>query len=185
MLVAIISDSHDNLDNLKKFLDWTLKNKVEKIICLGDVARIESIKYLTHNFLGEIFLVKGNACLYDEKDLKKYKNIKYYGEVGEIEIEGLKIGFVHEPEKIKHFNLLKVGLNKVDLDKAVLDKSGLEKRSLDFIFYGHSHKPWLEKEGETFIANPGTLGGVYYQATFAVLDTKTKNLELKILEGLG
>lgn len=163
MLVAIISDSHDNLDNLKKFLDWSLENKIEKIICLGDVAKIESIKYLAHNFLREIFLVRGNACLYDEKDLKKYKNIKYYGEVGEIEIEGLKLGFVHEPKKIKK----------------------VTENGLDFIFHGHTHKPWLEKNGETFIANPGTLGGVYYQATFAVLDTKTKNLELKILEELG
>lgn len=165
MLVAIISDSHDNLDNLKKFIDWALKNKIEKIICLGDVAKIESIKYLAHSFLGEIFLVKGNAELYNEKDLKKYKNIKYYGEVGEVEIDGLKLGFVHEPEKIK-----KIIKNT--------------ENGLDFIFYGHTHKPWLKKEGEAFIANPGTLGGVYYQATFAVLDTKSKNLELKILEGL-
>ncbi len=165
MLVAIISDSHDNLDNLKKFLDWSLENKIEKIICLGDVCKIESIKYLTQNFPGEIFLVRGNACLYDEKDLKKYKNIKYYGEVGEIEIEGLKLGFVHEPEKIKKIT------NNIEYKP-------------DFIFYGHTHKPWIEKNDKTFIVNPGTLGGVYYQATFAVLNTETEKLELKLLGSL-
>lgn len=184
MLVAIISDSHDNLDNLKKFLDWSLENKIEKIICLGDVCKIESIKYLAHNFLREIFLVRGNACLYDEKDLKKYKNIKYYGEVGEIEIEGLKIAFTHEPEKIKKANLLKLDSDKQNLNELSLNKLAPNNMPPDFIFYGHTHKPWLKKEGETFIANPGTLGGIYYQATFAVLDTKSKNLELKILEGL-
>ena len=94
---------------------------------------------------------------------KIWKNIKYCGEIGQEKIAGLKIAFVHEPEKI----------NKVI------------ENGLDFIFYGHTHKPWLEKNGETFIANPGTLGGVYYQATFVVIDTKTKNLELKVLEGLG
>ncbi|MBN2853920.1 metallophosphoesterase family protein [Patescibacteria group bacterium] len=160
MLIAIISDSHDNLENLKKFIDWSLENKIEKIICLGDVAKTETIKYLALSFLGEIFLVKGNACLYKDKDLEKYKNIKYYGEIGQEIIGDLKIAFVHEPEKIKK----------------------LTEYNLDFVFYGHTHKPWLEKKGETFIANPGTLGGVYYQATFAVLNTETRNLELRGLK---
>lgn len=169
MLIAIISDSHDNLENLKKFIGWALENKVEKIICLGDVSRIETIKYLALSFPGEIFLVRGNACLYEDKDLKKFENISYRGEVGEEIVGDLKITFVHEPEKIKRFNLLNFRQ---------------EKLAPNFIFYGHSHKPWLEKDGETFIANPGTLGGIYYGATFSLLNTETKKLELKLLDSL-
>ena len=160
MLIAIISDSHDNLENLKKFINWSLENKIEKIICLGDVAKIETIKYLALGFSGEIFLVRGNACLYEASELKKYQNIKYYGEIGQEVIGGLKIAFVHEPEKIKK----------------------LTEHNLDFVFHGHTHKPWLEKNGETLVANPGTLGRVYYQASFALLNTETKKLELKLLE---
>jgi len=162
MLIAIISDNHDNLENLKKFINWSLENKIEKIICLGDVCKIETIKYLALSFPGEIFLVRGNACLYETGELKKYQNIKYYGEIGQEIIGDLKIAFVHEPEKMKK----------------------LTEYNLDFVFYGHSHKPWLEKNGETLVANPGTLGGVYYQATFTVLNTETKKLELKLLGGL-
>jgi len=34
------------------------------------------------------------------------------------------------------------------------------------------------------LANPGTLAGMFSKATFAVYDTSTNNLELKILERL-
>ena len=200
MKLAIISDSHDNLENVKKFLLFVEEIKVEKIICLGDVAKIETLNYLATKFLGEIFLVRGNADLYSPADLKKHKNIKYLQELGEIEIGGLKLALVHEPEKIKHFNLLDQEstrinivkqnlINKIDLKNSNSDKLKSSKQSLnelnqnkvlpDFIFYGHAHKPWLKKEGKTFVANPGTLGGVYYQATFAILNTETKNLELR------
>ena len=57
-----------------------------------------------------------------------------------------------------------------------------ESGKYDFVFYGHNHKPWIEEIGETFLANPGTLAGLFNKATFAILDTENKKLELKILE---
>ena len=55
---------------------------------------------------------------------------------------------------------------------------------LDYLFYGHDHKPWLQEENSLIIANPGTLGGVFYKASFAILETVNGKLELKILEQL-
>ena len=52
------------------------------------------------------------------------------------------------------------------------------------MFYGHTHKPWFVGKNDIIIANPGTLGGVFYKASFAVLDTDTGKLELKILENI-
>ena len=40
------------------------------------------------------------------------------------------------------------------------------------------------KVGNVILANPGTLGGMFQKASFAVYDTGAKNLELKILETL-
>lgn len=165
MLIAIISDIHDNLETLKKCLTWCSNNKINSLICCGDITTIETISYLARNFSGEIFVVSGNAEIYEEKDINKFKNINFYGEIGINEINGVNIGFCHEPEKIKKIQEL-----------SPLD--------LDFIFYGHTHKPWLEKRGSTLIVNPGTLGGVFYQATFAVLDSGAKNLSLKIVADL-
>jgi len=165
MLLVIISDIHDNLANLKKCLNWCRREKATSLICCGDLTTIEIASYLAQNFPGEIFVVEGNAEIYKEAELIKLKNVNYYGEIGINEINGVKIGFCHEPKKIKKIK-------------------ELSPFALDFIFYGHTHKPWLEKEGNTIIANPGTLGGVFNPASFATLDTTKKNLELKILADL-
>jgi predicted phosphodiesterase len=54
--------------------------------------------------------------------------------------------------------------------------------NFDFYFFGHSHWPFLKKEGNCYLANPGNLAGLFYKATFAILDIKTRKLKLKILE---
>lgn len=164
MVIAIISDIHDNLANLNKCLSWCQGEGIKKILFCGDTTTLLTIKNLA-KFKGEIFMVKGNIELYEEAELIKYKTIKYYGLTGLLEIDGLKIGLGHEPAKIK----------------LLLKSTGAP---LDYIFYGHTHKPWLEKINLTSVINPGNLSGVWHQATFATLDTKTKKLELKILANI-
>jgi len=163
MKVAIISDIHDNLVNLEKCLNWCQENKVKNIICCGDVTNGETLKLLAENFAGKIYLVNGNVELYDKEEIKQYKNIKYFGRIGRFELNKKNIGFCHELYLVEKI---------------------LEKGKCDIIFYGHTHKPWEEKVHETKIINPGTLGGVFTRATFAVWDTKSEKLELKLLEVL-
>lgn len=79
----------------------------------------------------------------------------------ELEIENKKISFVHFPQEAKK-----------------MAQSG----KFDVVFYGHTHRPWDEKVGEAHMINPGELAGQFYKPTFAVYDTETSNLELKILE---
>lgn len=165
MKLAIISDIHDNLNNLQKCLIWCRDNKVEKIICAGDVTNSQSIEHLATNFTGEIFLVSGNCELYHENELTHYPNLHYCGEIGVLEIDRLSIGLCHEEKNIpKVFQV--------------------SPKPLDFIFYGHSHKPWLNHKEQVFLVNPGNIAGVFHQATFATLETKNKKLELKILADL-
>lgn len=165
MRLAIISDLHDNLANLDKVLGWCRDNETTKIIFCGDTTTLETLNYLAGNFSGDIFMVRGNIELYQPEEIPIYNNIKYQGEYGQADIGGLRIGFCHEPHKIKKV---------FSFSPAVPD----------FIFYGHTHTPWLEQRGKTTIANPGNLAGTYHQATFAVLDTATKKLELKVVADL-
>ena len=81
----------------------------------------------------------------------------------EMEIGGKKVGFVHFPNEAKK-----------------MAQSG----NYDLVFYGHTHRAWDEKIGKTHMINPGELAGQFYKPTFAVYDTATGNLELKILEKL-
>jgi putative phosphoesterase len=157
MKIAIISDTHDNLENLKKFFEFSKKEKIEILIHCGDVCNGETLKEIEKNF-EKIYLCFGNADI-KESLLKEAKKTKIFEKEGKIKIENLKIGFCHE-----------------------FDYKNKNLENFDFYFFGHSHWPFLKKEKNCYLANPGNLAGLFYRATFAILDTKTKNLELKILE---
>jgi|AntAceMinimDraft_4_1070372.scaffolds.fasta_scaffold09474_4 putative phosphoesterase len=162
MQIAIISDIHDNLENLHKFLNWANKEKVSTILCAGDITNEETVKTLAEKFLGTIYLIAGNAELYDPKILNDNKNVIYLGRNGIFTIAGYIIGLCHEPYFIDQL---------------------LEKRpDLEIIFYGHTHKPWLEEREGIKVINPGTLGGVFYKPTFAIWDNEKEKIELKILD---
>ncbi|OGY43553.1 MAG: hypothetical protein A3B89_03570 [Candidatus Buchananbacteria bacterium RIFCSPHIGHO2_02_FULL_40_13] len=176
MRIAIISDSHDNIVNTEKFLAWANENEIAIIIHCGDVSAPSMIKkVMVPMFSGPIHLVHGNVS--DRKLLKKicaeFKNVTLHGDEGEIEIgrdiplqaggEKMKIAFCHFPERAKK-----------------LAQSG----QYNLVFYGHTHKPWIENINKTILANPGTLGGLFQKATFAIFDTTTKNLDLKVLEDI-
>jgi hypothetical protein len=162
MLILIISDIHDNRPNLIKCLGWAKKAGVEKIICTGDVTNGDTLEFLANNFLGEIFLIRGNMDLYDENEVGHYLNIKYLGRYGITEVGNHKIGLCHEPFFID-------SVRKLD-------------QNLEIIFYGHTHKPWLNDVEGQLEVNPGTLSGTFQKATFATWETDNKKIELKVLE---
>ena len=162
--IAIISDSHDNLLNIEKFLAWADKNQVEMLIHCGDLAAPSIIlKELGPKFLGPIHFVHGNVAdrELNEKFAKDFKHITCHGDQGEIEAGGKKIALVHYPNQAEKL--------------AQTDK-------YDLVFYGHDHTPWEKQIGKTKLLNPGTLAGMFNKATFAVYDTKTDKAELILLE---
>lgn len=174
MKIAIISDSHDNIENINKVLDYLTRQKISRLIHCGDLTSYKTLCYIDRRFAGNVWIVRGNAETYDrakvpeqfQNNAQKEDIIKIFGKVGEIEIGGVTIGFTHKPEDIKN----------------ILDKN------YDFVFYGHTHKPWIEikkyKDKKIIIANPGNIMGQPYGATFAILDTKNKKLELKVLNNI-
>jgi uncharacterized protein len=161
MKIAIISDIHNNTVNLKKVLDYCVQNKIEKIICCGDLASIETLEFLNDNFEGESYFTFGNM---DNDFLKNYffknnefKKTKIFKKEGGLEIGGKKIAFVHFPRIAK----------------------GLCRRGrYNFVFYGHTHKPWEENIGSCKMLNPGNVTGDIYPATFAVWNTEDDKFEL-------
>jgi hypothetical protein len=167
MEIAIISDTHDNLATLKKAIDWIKKEKIKTIIHCGDIFKPETIKEGLKGFEGKIHIIFSPADASFSKIPKdSFKNIKgarIYSEFGKLKIGGKIIAFTHFPEIAR-------------------DLTNTQK--YDMVFYGHTHKPWEEKLGKTRLVNPGNLAGIFYKPTFAIYDTKTDKLELKILEKL-
>lgn len=166
MKIAIVSDTHDNLPNFEKAVDYIGKNGIENIIHCGDVCNPETLKTVLKNFKGTTFIVIGNmdSDRFEDKTIfEKLPQIKIWDRIGEIELDKKKIAFTHLPERAKEL---------------------AHSEKYDLVFYGHTHKPWEEKIGRTRVINPGNLSGTFYKATFAIYDTETEKLELKILEKL-
>ena len=165
MKIAIISDSHHNIYNIEKFLDWTEKNQIEMIIHCGDLAAPSVLKNeFGPKFKGPFHFINGNVAdrELNEKVAKEFEHIIYHGDQGEIKVDGQKIAFCHFPDQAK-----------------MIAASG----DYNLVFYGHTHKPWMEKlENGCQMINPGTLAGMFNKASFAVYDTASKNLELVLVE---
>jgi len=174
MRIAIISDSHDNLANLKKVLDWLKKNKIAALIHCGDVFRKETVSFISQNFKGKIYISLADV----DDDIKRIPRVKIYEKFGELKKDGKKIAFCHFPEKAREL------ANSQKLAPYRAAKGGSDA-GYDLVFYGHLHKPWKTKIRKTILANPGNVAGIFFKPTFAVYDTKTDKLDLKILEKLS
>jgi hypothetical protein len=164
MKIAIISDIHDNLANLEIFFEIISKENIEKIICCGDVCNQETLEKLAKKFNKPIIIVFGNADIYDLKELEKYSNVINLGRFGHLQLNTFKVGVCHEPGFIR--NLFQ------------------EKPDLNFIFYGHTHKPWMSMKNKATLINPGTLGGVFQKPSFAIWDDETGKTKLKLLHDI-
>src|SRR3989338_11498263 len=129
MRIAIISDSHDNLPNIEKFIAWANKNKIEIMIHCGDLAAPSIIKEeFGPKFKGEFHFIHGNVAdrELNQKVAGDFKHVTCHGDQGELEVDAKKIAFNHYPRQAEE-----------------LAKSG----KYDLVFYGHDHKPWEKKIG--------------------------------------
>lgn len=164
MKIAIIADIHDNIHNLNIFLDKIKNKDIDKIIVCGDACSIETMQVLSKNFKNEIIVIQGNADYYNNKDLKQLKNIKDLGRYGVANIQNKRVGICHEQTFIKNI------INN--------------KNKVDILFYGHSHKAWISDYQGVKIINPGTLGGVFQLASFAIWDIDKKSIKLELIDKL-
>ena len=156
MRFAIVSDTHDNIKNFNKVIGFLNQENIRVLLHCGDVCNQDTIDEAIKSFKGEIMWVKGNG----DYELENYQDMM------EADLGGKKVAFIHYPE---------------------LAKKLAESGKYDLVFYGHTHRPWEEilrhSSGQACrLVNPGELAGQRYKPTFALYDTKTDKLELKILE---
>lgn len=165
MKIAIISDSHDNVANLEKIINWLNHNNITVLIHAGDLSAPGVLKNTLSLFKGQIHMIFGNVG--DEETLKKvaseFSNVKYYGKKGEVEIDNKKIAIVHFKEQALEI---------------------AKEKKHDIIVFGHTHESEIQEINRIKLINPGTSGGLYNKATFIVYDTKTNEIERKEVDKL-
>lgn len=165
MKIAIISDTHDNLASLKRAVSWINKEKIKTIIHCGDIFKPETLKEGLKEYRGKIYVIFSEAdasfSKIPQNSFEDLPKSKVFGKFGQIKIGGRKIAFCHFPEIVKELTTT---------------------QKYDLVFYGHTHKPWEEKVGKTRLVNPGNIAGILFRPSFAIYNTKTDKLELRILK---
>lgn len=157
MLVGVLSDTHDNLVNLRQALRIFREHGVSLVLHAGDFVS---------PFTAEPFRELGLRVIgvFGNNDGDKLHLRERFSEVGEIhfgphelELAGKRVLIMHEPRAL-----------------AALAGSG----RYDVVIYGHTHRPALE-EGQPLVLNPGEAGGwLSGKPTCALLDLEALRAEL-------
>ncbi len=159
MKIGIISDTHDNLPQIKKAVEIFNREKVELVLHAGDfVSPFTFLEFKKLNCpLKGVF---GN----NDGD-KLYLQEKFKG-IGELYPDSYQTTLNHK--------------NIIILHEEKLIDALAESQKYEVIIYGHAHHTDLRKIGKTIIINPGECGGwLTKKSTIALLDLET--LEAKII----
>ena len=166
MKIGVISEIHENFHNLILGLRKMKEEKVDQIICLGDLMNDGIAKVLSISET-PVFMIWGN------NDGDRVVLTKTSSRPGS-----------HLSSSINTYDFLEYNNRKIFVthydDLAIpMAKSGM----FDVIFYGHTHISKLEQQGNSLIVNPGEISaqrtGI---ASLAVYDTilhKARIIELE------
>ncbi|MDZ7798917.1 MAG: YfcE family phosphodiesterase [Patescibacteria group bacterium] len=160
MKIAILSDLHDN------YKSWQIINKnlkegeIKTIFFCGDLAAPSMLKKMIEEFEGKIYMVYGNVADQEtEKELAdKSDKVNHYGDLAEFELNGKKIAMIHFSDKAKEL---------------------ASSHKYDLVCFGHNHAKSFEKNGDTYLLNPGTAGGMFQYPSFAIFDLENMTNKFK------
>jgi len=160
MRIAILSDIHDNIWNLKKVLVDLKKKEAKVIIFCGDLGSPASAKKLASASI-PTYIVFGNVdgAQYEITNWVKDNapHVQLGKEMLEVKLGGRKTAVCHYPKLAK--GLASTG-------------------DYDAVFYGHTHKAYQEKVGECLLLNPGEIMAKSGRCTYALYDTETDRVEI-------
>ncbi len=155
MKIAILSDSHDHIPNLRRAVNRAGEMGATMLIHCGDLISPFMLPEL-HRFRGPVHLIYGNNAgdqhLISSRCQSMFDNIHHHGIQGEVEAGGLRIGFQHYPSLARGLAL--TGRYSV-------------------VCCGHNHIAATERIGNCLLINPGDLLGKDMAPGFMLLDSDT------------
>ena len=160
MKIGVLSDTHDNLTNIRKAVKIFSKNGVEALIHGGDFCSpftLAEFKPLADRGV-KMHAVFGNNDGDRVLLVRRATDFCSFTDgAGIVTLVGRKIVILHYPDLGE--DLFRLG-------------------AYDLVIYGHNHKVRVEGE-ERKLLNPGTCSGYPAEtATIAVVDTRTMGVEI-------
>jgi len=157
-MIGIMSDSHDNLEAIKKAVKLFNNKDLDIVIHAGDLISPFTAKEFK-NLDPEFVAVYGNNDGEREGLKSAYEDICLLEDFKELSIEGWKFSIIH-------------GTNSAIVDS--IRKSG----KYDVVIRGHTHKLEI-LTGNTMLINPGELCGyISSKQTVVLLDTDDLSFEV-------
>jgi uncharacterized protein len=157
-MIGIMSDSHDNLNAIRKAVKVFNNEKLDLVIHAGDLISpftVNEFKKLE----SELVAIYGNNDGEREGLKRAYKDICHLEDFKEISVEGWKFSIIH-------------GTNPSIVDS--LARSG----KYDVVVRGHTHKLEIIND-KTMIINPGEVCGyISSKQTVVLLDTDDLSFEV-------
>ena len=154
MKIGIISDTHDNSDNLETALERIQADGVTTILHCGDVCGPDLIQA----FVGfETWIAQGNMDRHAGLGQVVQENL---GDgrlvwLHELTLDGYQVAVIHGDNEEVLSNLCTSG-------------------EYAYVFHGHTHRRRDQKIGRTRVINPGALGGTRKgRYSFCILDLET------------
>lgn len=166
MKIGVLSDSHDNLENLNKSLNYLEENNINTVIFCGDFCSPIPVNKCIATFKGEVHAVFGNTedrHLITVLSLTTVTNLKIYGEYAELNFDNRKIAVTHYPF---YANAI------------------AKTQEYDAVFHGHNHTASKELIGKSLLVNPGELLGFKEEPRFGVYNTNDNSLDFIFVKDL-
>ncbi len=159
MKIGILSDSHDNIPNLRAAVDCCNAKGAALLIHCGDLISPFMLPELA-KFGGAVHLIYGNnpgdQHLISQRCGTIFPSITLHGPFGVIEAGGRRLAFTHYPEMAR----------------------GMVTRGLfDVVCCGHNHHYHTEKTDKTLLINAGELLGKDESPGFCILDCSALTVE--------
>ncbi|MBI5466770.1 MAG: metallophosphoesterase family protein [Candidatus Kerfeldbacteria bacterium] len=158
MVVAVMSDLHDNVVAWGLIAKWLVDHQVAVLINCGDTSSPAMLERMAKDYYGTIHTVFGNVAdrALESEVVEHLPNVTHHGDRGEVALAGLRLGFTHKPDGAE-----------------IMARSG----EYDVVCHGHTHLKRWERIGDCRVLNPGTAGGMFQYPSIATLDLPKRQHE--------
>jgi len=197
MKIVLISDIHANAFYFKALLESIKKEKVDKIICLGDLVGYYNEPNEVINLCRDnnITCIQGNheeyilETLKYRKDKESIYNIEEHKRIlsteNRIFIEQLPKELVIKYKNLSMYCVHALPNNSVKYLYNPNEISDEYIRNHDFYCSGHTHIPYVQYKKGTCLINPGSVGQPRDYTTlpsYVLVDMKSRDVIIKKIE---